>query len=56
MGQRVPDDVAVAGIDDTELAELHLPSITGVSLESAAQGQPAGVAADGPAAITLSDR
>jgi LacI family transcriptional regulator len=35
------DDVAVAGIDDTELAELHLPSITSVSLESAAQGQAA---------------
>jgi LacI family transcriptional regulator len=35
----VPDDVAVAGIDNTELAEMHLPSLTSVSLESAPRGQ-----------------
>lgn len=40
-GQRVPDDVAVAGIDDTELAEFHLPSITSVSLEADALGKAA---------------
>ena len=40
-GQHVPDDVAVAGIDDTELAAFHLPSITSVSLESAALGKAA---------------
>lgn len=40
-GRRVPDDVAVAGIDNTELAEFHLPSITSVSLESAALGETA---------------
>ena len=40
-GLRVPDDVAVAGIDDTELAEFHLPSITSVSLEAAALGKAA---------------
>lgn len=35
----VPADVVVAGVDDTELAEMHLPSLTSVSLESAATGQ-----------------
>jgi LacI family transcriptional regulator len=35
----VPRDVAVAGIDNTDLAEMHLPSLTSVSLESAARGK-----------------
>lgn len=35
----VPGDVAVAGIDDTDLAEMHLPSLTSVSLESGPRGQ-----------------
>ena len=39
QGLDVPGDVMVAGVDDTELAEMHLPSLTSVSLESAATGQ-----------------
>lgn len=38
-GLDVPADVAVAGVDDTDLAEMHLPSLTSVSLESAVRGQ-----------------
>ncbi|HEY1624475.1 MAG TPA: LacI family DNA-binding transcriptional regulator [Streptosporangiaceae bacterium] len=38
-GLDVPRDVAVAGIDDTDLAEMHMPSLTSVSLESAARGK-----------------
>ena len=37
-GLRVPGEVAVAGIDDTELARMHLPSLTSVSLASARRG------------------
>jgi LacI family transcriptional regulator, galactose operon repressor len=39
QGLDVPGDVAVAGIDDTDLAEMHLPSLTSVSLESGPRGQ-----------------
>ena len=39
QGLDVPRDVAVAGIDNTELAEMHLPSLTSVSLESGPRGQ-----------------
>lgn len=38
LGLSVPGDVAVAGIDDTDLAEMHLPSLTSVSLGSAKRG------------------
>lgn len=37
-GRKVPDEIAVAGMDDTELAALSTPSITSVSLESAKRG------------------
>ena len=39
QGLDVPGDVAVAGIDDTDLAEMHMPSLTSVSLESGPRGQ-----------------
>lgn len=39
LGRAVPGDVAVVGMDDTELAEMHLPSLSSVSLESGARGQ-----------------
>lgn len=38
-GFDVPRAVAVAGIDDIDLAEMHLPSLTSLSLESGARGQ-----------------
>ena len=36
---RIPDDVAVVGIDDTELAELATPALTSVSLGSEQRGR-----------------
>lgn len=39
QGLDVPGDVAVAGIDNTDLAEMHLPSLTSLSLESGPRGQ-----------------
>ena len=38
LGLSVPGDVAVVGMDDTESAQMHLPSLTSVSLESATRG------------------
>jgi LacI family transcriptional regulator len=38
-GLHVPDDVAVTGMDDTELTEMHLPSLTSVSLEAEGRGR-----------------
>ena len=38
LGLSVPGDVLVTGVDDTDLAEMQLPSLTSVSLESARRG------------------
>ena len=38
-GLSVPGDVTVVGMDDTDLAGMHLPTLSSVSLESAARGQ-----------------
>lgn len=38
-GLRVPDDLAVTGIDDTELAALYSPPLTSVSLQSDRRGR-----------------
>ena len=39
MGIRVPEDVAVVGMDDTELAEMSTPALTSVSLASEERGE-----------------
>ena len=39
LGLRVPQDLAVVGIDDTELADLFNPGLTSVSLGSAERGR-----------------
>lgn len=38
-GRRVPDDVAVVGMDDTELASMSSPSLSSVSLASEERGR-----------------
>jgi LacI family transcriptional regulator len=40
-GRRVPEDVAVVGMDDTDLAAASWPSLTSVSLGSAERGKAA---------------
>ena len=40
-GRRVPQDVAVVGMDDTDLAAASWPSLTSVSLGSAERGKAA---------------
>ncbi len=40
-GRRVPEDVAVVGMDDTDLAAASWPSLTSVSLGSAERGRAA---------------
>lgn len=42
-GLRVPEDVAVTGVDDTEFAAMYNPSLTSVSLFAARRGE---IAAD----------
>ncbi len=39
LGLRVPEDVAVVGMDDTELAEMSCPALTSVSLASEERGE-----------------
>jgi LacI family transcriptional regulator len=39
IGLRVPHDVAVVGMDDTELAEMSSPALTSVSLASEERGE-----------------
>ena len=39
LGLRVPDDVAVVGMDDSELAEQCFPTLTSVNLGSAERGR-----------------
>lgn len=39
QGLRVPEDIAVTGIDDTDLAALYSPPLTSVSLQSERRGR-----------------
>ena len=46
-GLKVPADVAVVGMDDSELAEQSFPPLTGVNLGSAERGRRGGGVAAG---------
>ncbi|MDR6868118.1 LacI family transcriptional regulator [Microbacterium resistens] len=39
LGLRVPEEIAITGIDDTEMAALYNPPLTSVSLQSARRGR-----------------
>jgi LacI family transcriptional regulator len=39
LGRSVPGDVAVVGMDDTDSAQMHLPSLSSVSMQSALRGE-----------------
>lgn len=38
-GLRVPDDIAITGIDDTEIASVYNPPLTSVSLQASERGR-----------------
>ncbi len=39
LGLRVPEDIAITGVDDTELAQVSRPSLTSVDLGAAERGR-----------------
>ncbi|MPV37136.1 LacI family DNA-binding transcriptional regulator [Georgenia subflava] len=39
LGLRVPEDLAVTGMDDTEIGQVYQPSLTSVSLHSSERGR-----------------
>lgn len=39
LGLRVPEDLAITGIDDTEIASVYNPPLTSVSLQAAERGR-----------------
>ena len=39
LGLRIPEDIAITGVDDTELAQVSRPSLTSVDLGAAERGR-----------------